>query len=84
VASIVSQNGNRCSDPKWKQPYQSAILELDTGRMLSKIAEARSAIFDRAKELLTRRYSEERHALNDALPPLQILEGVVKSERQSA
>jgi len=84
VASIVSQDGNRCSDPKWKQLYQSAILELDNGKMLSKIADARSAILDRAEELLTSPYSEERHALNDALRALQILEGVVKRERQSA
>jgi hypothetical protein len=69
----------------WKQLYEAALLELDYGKLLTRVADARRAIHDRATEprgdlfLLS-----ERQALNDALRTLQILEEVAKREKNAA
>ena len=60
--------------PAWKQLYQVALLELDSSKMPGRIAEARRAINDRAKETLT-----EDRLLNSALHTLKILEEVAES-----
>jgi hypothetical protein len=44
---------------------------------LDRIAEARSAILDRAQEILTPSSSEQRRALSRALRTLQLLEKIV-------
>jgi len=59
---------------RWKEYYESAILEPDYGRLAQRIADARSAILDRAEEILTHPSGEERRLLNSALRTLSVLE----------
>jgi hypothetical protein len=70
--------------PAWKQLYQSAILELDSSRLLMRIAEARRAIEQRTEETLTLSLFAEHRALNKALVTLQILEEVAEREKYAA
>lgn len=65
---MVPRSGN------WKQCYERAILEADSHRLYDRIAEARSAIMDRAEEILTRPSEEESRLLNNALRTLRLLE----------
>jgi hypothetical protein len=85
VADI--NNSFPCStsiDSQWKQLYESAILELDNRKLPGRIAEARSAIYDRAEETLTSSLLAERRALNNALHALQILEAVTSRKKTAA
>jgi hypothetical protein len=68
----------------WKELYKSAILELDNTRLRERIAVARTAILDRAEEVLTRPPDDESHALNDALRTLRLLEEVASKENTAA
>jgi hypothetical protein len=68
----------------WKQLYETAILEIDDAKLPKRIAAARCAILDRAEEILTKPPSAERHALNNALRTLQLLDEVAVGERSSA
>jgi hypothetical protein len=68
----------------WKQLYEIAILEIDSTKLPKRIAEARCAILDRAEDILTNPPSDERHALNDALRTLRLLDEVAARERSSA
>jgi hypothetical protein len=70
--------------PAWKQLYEAAVLELDNSKLPRRIAEARCAIYDRAEETLTSSLLAERHALNNALHTLQILEAVIAREKSAA
>jgi len=58
---------------QWKQPYEAAILELDSTRLQQRISEATEAILDRMEQLLTRPSDSEQRVLNDALRNLRIL-----------
>jgi hypothetical protein len=71
-------------DSQWKQLYASAILELDSTKVPSRIAEARRAILDRAEETLTSQSGDENRALNDALHALSLLEAVIAREKPVA
>ncbi len=60
--------------PRWQVLYQNAIQEFDNAKLSERISQARSAIYDRAEEILTNSSSNERQLLNNALQTLQILE----------
>jgi hypothetical protein len=64
----------------WRQLYETAILELDNGRLPARIAVARRAILARTEEILTEPSSSDResHALSAALRALQALEEVAR------
>jgi hypothetical protein len=81
--SINSFPRSASIDSQWKQLYESAILELDSTKMPSRIAEARRAILDRAEETLTYPSSDE-NPLNNALHALRLLEAVVAGEKPAA
>jgi hypothetical protein len=69
----------------WKQLYEAAILELDHGKLLTLVADARRAIHERATEPTGDLFLlSERQALNDALRTLQILEEVARREKNAA
>jgi hypothetical protein len=68
------------SGDAWHRLYDSAILELDDTKMLSRIAEARTAILDRAEDILTNSSSQERRAINEALHALRVLEAVARKK----
>ena len=77
MPQLNSQNNN-ASDPKWKQLYQSAIVELDYTKLPQRVADARRAIFE---ELQTSSFSQERNALTDALHALEVLETMVQKPK---
>jgi hypothetical protein len=62
------------SGDAWHRLYESAMLELDDTKMLSRIAEARTAILDRNSS------SQERRAINEALQALRVLETVARKK----
>jgi hypothetical protein len=72
------------SPQAWKQLYQAAILELDEGKLLTRIADARCAIRDRATEALSESSLNEQQALKDALRTLRILEEAAEREKPAA
>jgi hypothetical protein len=72
------------SSAQWKQLYEAAILELDSMKLPERIAVARRAILDRAEQVLTRPPDGERHALNNALSTLRLLEDVAVREKSAA
>jgi hypothetical protein len=55
------------SNPDWKQHYQSTIVELDAAQLPLRVAEARTAMLDRAKEIFDRTGDDEFHALCNGL-----------------
>jgi hypothetical protein len=70
------------SQSTWQELHTSAMLELDNSKVFGRIAEARQAIRDRAKELLGAASVTEGHELNDALRNLESLEAVLRRENQ--
>jgi hypothetical protein len=48
--------------------------------MLTRIAQARTAILDRAEDILTNSPSQERRAINEALQALRVLEAVARKK----
>jgi hypothetical protein len=82
--SINSFPPSASIDSPWKQLYESAILELDSTKMPSRIAEARRAILDRAEETLSYPASDENRAINNALHGLRLLEAVFAGEKPAA
>jgi len=67
--------------PLWQVLYQDAILEFDNAKLPKRILQARSAIRDRAQEILTD--LSERQLLDKALQTLQMLEKIAAG-KQSA
>jgi hypothetical protein len=60
--------------PKWQQPYQDALLELDAERLNQRILDAETAIFQRLQELTPNTdHHEERSAISDAISGLRVL-----------
>ena len=60
--------------PKWQQPYQDALLELDVENLNQRILDAETAIFLRLQELTPNSdHHEERSALDDAISGLRVL-----------
>jgi hypothetical protein len=68
------------SSDAWHRLYESAMLELDDTKLLSRISEARTAILDRAEDILTNSSSQERRAINEALQALRVLEAVARKK----
>ena len=60
--------------PKWQEPYQDALLELDTEKLNQRILDAETAIFLRLQELTPDSdHHEERSAICDAISGLRVL-----------
>jgi hypothetical protein len=68
---------------RWHELYHAAIIELDSAKLPGLIAEARKAILDRSKEILTGS-RDEHYFLNDALRSLLLLEAVVNREKRAS
>lgn len=65
--------------PKWQEPYQQAMLELDSEKLRQKILDAESAIYSRLQQLTdgeahTDGAKEERLAIEDAISSLRVLQ----------
>jgi hypothetical protein len=71
-------------DARWKQLYAAAVLELDDTKLPERIAEARAAMLDRAKDSLANSSGDERRALNDAFRILRVLEGTITKGKPAA
>jgi len=69
---------------KWHELYHAAIIELDNARLPGRIAQARQAILDRAREILTISSRDEQYFLNDALRSLLLLEAVAEREKRAS
>lgn len=80
----MSQTGFLPSNPDWKQLYQSAMVELDAAQLPLRIAEARTAMLDRAKDIFDRTGDDEFHALCNGLRELRLLEEVAAREKSAA
>jgi hypothetical protein len=65
----------------WIHAYESALLELDEGRLLDKIAEAKHAILDRAEQLHKTDAPSEREKLRGALQVLDDLRRLSQRDR---
>ena len=76
---VQSTNSLAYTSFGWKQLYGSAITKLDPAELKQRIAEARSAMLDRAEEILTCPACDEHRALNDALRRLRLLEEAAES-----
>jgi hypothetical protein len=63
----------------WEQLYEDALLEFDNAKLRERISQARHAIHDRAKEILSDSSDRERERLANALQSLQILEQMEKA-----
>lgn len=64
--------GSRGSPP-WRTLYEAAILELDCGQVLQRIAEAQRAIMDRMEDMNRSENGSESEALIKALNVLRDL-----------
>ena len=82
VPSTNRSSGNASS--KWRQLYDCVVLGPDRAKLPERIAEARSAIFDRAEEILTHSSVDEHRTLNRALRVLRLLEEAVAREKAAA
>jgi hypothetical protein len=63
----------RFNQTDWKPLYEAALLENDAVKLPNRIILARSAIFDRIEESLTRPVPGEHRAMDDALRTLRKL-----------
>lgn len=54
TTTAAATDGSIFSARRWHELYHSAIIELDSAKLPGRIAEARRAILDRAKEILAR------------------------------
>jgi hypothetical protein len=66
MASTTPTDGGVLPAGRWHELYHAAIIEPDSAKLPGRIAEARRAILDRAKEILTTS-RDERYFLNAAL-----------------
>jgi hypothetical protein len=65
----------------WLEPYQAAVLELDSSRLPGRIESARQVIQQRMAELTDHaNHHRERHAMLDALQTLLDLRRLNSSE----
>lgn len=68
----------------WKELYISAILEIDSTKIPSRIHDAKMAIFDRVEELDGGGNASERTSLNRALRALSELQDIHSAISQNA
>jgi hypothetical protein len=59
--------------PHWKRLYEAAILELDSAKLLQRIAVAQSAILDQIEDGFSKPSDGQQHAPRDALHMLSTL-----------
>ncbi len=59
--------------PHWKRLYEAAILELDSAKLLQRIAVAQSAILDQIEDGFSKPSDGQQRALRDALHMLSTL-----------
>ncbi len=83
MASMTPTDGSIFPARGWHELYHAAIIELDNAELPGRIAEARRAILDRAKEILTTS-RDENYFLNDALRSLLLLEAVAAREKRAS
>jgi len=81
--TTAATDSSTFSARRWPELYHAAFIELDSARLPGRIAEARRAILDRAKEILTTS-RDEHYLLNDALRSLLLLEAVAKREQRAS
>jgi hypothetical protein len=76
----------RCTvlNPRWKQLYAAAVLELDDTKLPNRIAEARAAIRARTADALVILSEEERRDLSDGLQVLRVLEEMTTKRNPAA
>ena len=84
ASSPASQTGIPLSGAEWRQVYERAIAEVDTLILPLRVAEARHAMLERAKEIFDRTEDEEFHALTNSLRTLCSLEDEAADERRAA
>ncbi len=66
--------------PHWKQLYEAAILELDSAKLLQRIAVAQSAILDQAEDGFSKPSDGQQRALRDALHMLNTLRTIAERD----
>ncbi len=81
--TAAATDGSIFPSRRWHELYHAAIIELDSAKLSGRIAEARRAILDRAREILTTS-RDERYFLNDALRSLLLLEAVAEREKRAS
>jgi hypothetical protein len=69
---------------RWKAVYEGTVSDAEYSVSLTRIADARNAIFDRAEEILTQPSTDERRALSHALRTLRMLEERAIREHKAA
>jgi hypothetical protein len=72
------------SRARWKQQYQSALLETDSAKLPGRVADAYAAIRDRMQALPSNHACDERPALEYALRVLHILEKATSEALKTA
>ncbi len=67
---------------RWRELYQTAILELDAAKLSTRIAEAENVIVQRARELFGQSgdHIEEQWKLDDAMRALRALRSTLKRD----
>jgi hypothetical protein len=80
-ANLMAQPRVPSFNVGWRHLYEAAMLEVDDGRLPTRIADARRAMHDRVEEVLTNPSSDEHRVLGDALRALRILEEVATREK---
>jgi hypothetical protein len=68
-------------DRNWQALYKAAIVEVDSTKLLDRIAEAKKVMVERARDLFQTNGDnfEEEQALDTAICVLHALRGTVKS-----
>ena len=74
---LLSKGPSYAPIPKWRQLYESAILELDNARMRERITAANAAILERVAEKQANPSAAEYRALDHALRTLRLLQQVI-------
>jgi hypothetical protein len=69
-------------NPRWKQLYAAAVLELDDTKLPDRIAQARAAMRDKADSPTSS--GEECRTLNDGFRILRILEEMTTKRKPAA
>lgn len=79
-----SSNFSPRRSDRWEAIYEGAISGTEYFVSLSRIADARNAILDRAEDILTNPSTEERRELTHALRTLRLLEQAAIREHKAA
>jgi hypothetical protein len=66
--------------PHWKRLYEAAILELDSAKLLQRIAVAQSAILDQSEDGFSKPSDGQQRVLRDALHMLSTLRTIAERD----